>query len=121
VTEFSMQKINQGNSPGPATIAIGGEMTILNAAEIRTNIMEVISGGNDLHLDLKGVTDVDLTGLQLICAAHISAIKLRKRLDVDFSLNEPLKKIIHDAGFLRHIGCSIDISNTCVWTGGECQ
>ena len=122
MSKFTIQKKKQKNhSAGVNHIVINGEMTIQNAVEIRNALLDTFSEGNNLQLDMKGVTDVDLTGLQVICAAHISSIKIGKNFTLVINGNEPIMKIVHDAGFLRHTGCSLDLSNTCVWTGGEKQ
>ncbi len=119
--EIAITKTEREGRAGGETVTISGRMTIEHAGEIRSALLEAISGGDELHLDLAGVSEADLTGLQLICAAHSSSIRLNKRFAVNAGLSEPLKSIVRDAGFLRHIGCSIDISNTCVWAGGENQ
>ena len=116
-----MQNMNQTDTPGNGIVVINGEMTIENAGEIRKLLLEALTGAEELRLDLKNVTHADLTGLQLICAAHISSIKLGKRFIVNVSDSDPLKKVVQDAGFLRHIGCSVDIGKTCIWTGGDIQ
>lgn len=122
MSDFSIQKKKQGNPPDSEVVVINGEITILNAVEIKSVLLDVFSGGNDLHLDMKGVTEVDLTGLQLICSAHIASIKLGRRFVVNLPVeSESLIKIVHDAGFIRHLGCTMDISKTCIWTGGEIQ
>jgi len=118
---FSIEQMNKEAVPGTKILDINGEMTIQNAEEIKNVLQEALACNDWLQLNLEGVTEVDLTGLQLICAAHMSSIKFGKRFTVNFSVNEPIKTIVQDAGFIRHIGCSIDISNTCVWTGGENQ
>jgi anti-anti-sigma regulatory factor len=119
MTDLTILASDRVNSTGTVNLVFNGEMTIRNACKIRSALIDAFSGGNNLHLDLNGVTEVDLTGLQLICAAHISSIKLDRCFSFDSSNNESLQKIVQDAGFLRHIGCSVDISKTCVWTGGE--
>lgn len=122
MSEFSIQKIDQVDGPADVEhFVIRGEMTILNTVEIRNTLLDTFSNGKNLLLDLTGVTEVDLTGLQIICAAHMSAIKAKKNFALNKCESESIMKSVHDAGFLRHIGCSVDISSTCVWTGGERQ
>jgi len=119
--DISIQQMITADAPETKVITINGNMTIQHADEIKKVLLEALAGNDRLQLELEGISEVDLTGLQLICAAHRSAIKLGKRFLVNFSVNEPIKTIVQDAGFIRHIGCSIDISKTCVWTGGENQ
>jgi anti-anti-sigma regulatory factor len=118
---IGMQYMNRAETPGKGIVVINGELTIENAGEIRNILLHALTGEEELRLDLNNVTHADLTGLQLICAAHISSIKLGKRFVVNVSDSDPLKKVVRDAGFLRHIGCSVDIGKTCIWTGGDFQ
>ncbi len=114
-------RMEQGGADKTGVVAISGRMTIEHAGEIRAALLEAFSRGDGVRLDLDGVSEVDLTGLQLICAAHISSIKRKMSFSVSTTASEPLISFVQNAGFLRHIGCSMDISQTCVWTGGENQ
>lgn len=121
MSDITIQQMIKADAPETKVITLNGKMTIQYAEEIKKVLQEVLAGNDRLQLDLEGVSEVDLTGLQLICAAHISAIRLKKQFIVNFSINELIKTIVQDAGFIRHIGCSIDISKTCVWAGGDNQ
>jgi anti-anti-sigma factor len=121
MSDISIQQMIKADAQRTKVITLNGEMTIQNAEKIKKVLHGALVGNDRLQLDLEGVSAVDLTGLQLICAAHISSIKLEKQFIVNFSVNEPIKTIVQDAGFIRHIGCSLDISKTCVWAGGENQ
>jgi anti-anti-sigma regulatory factor len=96
---------------------IGGEMTILNAGEIRNALLVAFSEGEEVCLDLGKVTEVDLAGLQLLCAAHRTAMADKKQFSISGIDNEVIECVIQDAGFLRHTGCAEDVDKTCVWTG----
>jgi anti-anti-sigma factor len=121
MSDITIQQMIKADAPETKVITLNGKMTIQYAEEIKKVLQEALANNDRLQLDLEGVSEVDLTGLQLICAAHISAIRLEKQFIVNFSVNEPIKTIVQDAGFIRHIGCSIDISKTCVWAGGDNQ
>lgn len=118
---MSNQK-SESNQPNPSEcreLAIKGELTIQRVVEIREVICDAFSEGGNLTLDLQRVTDIDLTGLQLLCSAHISSITRGKEFSVKFPAEESIKNIVNDAGFLRHTGCAGDVKHTCIWTGGE--
>jgi anti-anti-sigma regulatory factor len=121
MSDFSIEQMNQADAPGIKIVAIGGEMTIQNAGEIRTALLEAFSQGEGVCLEMGRVTGVDLAGLQLLCAAHRTSITNKKHFSIIGIDNEAMKCVIRDAGFLRHTGCAEDVNKTCVWTGGEKQ
>ncbi|HEX9022379.1 MAG TPA: STAS domain-containing protein [Geobacteraceae bacterium] len=121
MADMEIRRMEQEGTDETGVVAISGRMTIEHAGEIRSALLEVFASSDGVRLDLERVSEVDLTGLQLICAAHISSIRLKKRFNVNTTASEPLISFVQNAGFLRHIGCCMDISQTCVWTGGENQ
>jgi len=119
MADFSIKQKNKTNAPGTKFVMIGGEMTIRNAGEIRNALLVAFSEGEGVCLEMGKVTEVDLAGLQLLCAAHRTSMKDKKHFSISGIDNEAFKCIIQDAGFLRHTGCADDVNKTCVWTGGE--
>ncbi len=116
-----IEQTGQADADGSRTVVINGDMTIENAAEIRSALLQALSGGGRLLLDMRKVTGIDLAGLQLLCAAHRSAIACNKDFRVCGTDGEAVRSVSRDAGFPRHIGCVKDIHKTCIWAGGEEQ
>ena len=50
-------------------VRLEGECTVTSAAEIREVLLQALTGGRDLRVDLESVGDFDLTLLQLLWAA----------------------------------------------------
>ena len=121
MSDFSIQQMNQADAPATRIVVVSGDMTIQNAGEIRNLLLEAFSGGEGVCLEMDKVAGVDLAGLQLLCAAHRSAMTDKKHFSVSGIYNEAIKTVIMDAGFPRRSGCVEDIDKTCVWTGGEKQ
>lgn len=61
-------------------LAIEGEFTIFTVAEIRTKLLDALNGGEQVEVDLSGVTEMDTAGLQIILSARLEASKHRKQL-----------------------------------------
>jgi anti-anti-sigma regulatory factor len=118
---FSIQQMNQADAPATRIVVVSGDMTIQNAGEIRNLLLEAFSGGEGVCLEMDKVTGVDLAGLQLLCAAHRSAMTDKKHFSVSGMDIEALKSVVRDAGFPRHSGCVRDTGKTCIWAGGEKQ
>ncbi|MDA8164296.1 MAG: STAS domain-containing protein [Desulfobacteraceae bacterium] len=103
--------------PNVRILTLGGSMTIQHGEEIKAALAQSLAAADEvLLLDLLAVTEIDLIGLQAICAAHRSSIEQGKRLSVVRSGNQAIEKIVPLAGFDRHTGCTVDTGRTCIWT-----
>jgi anti-anti-sigma factor len=118
---FSIQQSNRSDKPDAGILIVNGEMTIQNAGEIRSALLEAFAGVEVLSLDMTDVTEIDLAGLQLLCAAHRTSTTDKKSFSISGTDNETVKSMIRDAGFDRHTGCVHDIDKTCIWVEGENQ
>jgi anti-anti-sigma regulatory factor len=98
-----------------ATLTVSGELTIQNASVFRDALREWVEKSDVLHLDLGGVTDADLTCLQLVCSAHRSMMNMKKNLNMASGLPGSIIKTAREAGFVREHGCRGEESNNCVW------
>ena len=117
--EISMKQLQDPQVPGRVTLKVNGKATISEAFALREALLQALQGAGELLVDLRALEAIDLTGLQLLCAAHQSAEKAGKRLEVMDEGNEGFRRVVADAGFQRHVGCACDITSSCIWVGGE--
>lgn len=96
-------------------VAINGAMTIGQASELKTGLLKAFEAGKPVEIQLAGVTEVDVTGLQLICSAHRSSVERGCELQVSGTDSEGFSNVARMAGMLRHAGCAHDVTHTCVW------
>ena len=96
-------------------VAISGAMTIEQIDQVRVGLLEAFNLGKSVQVSLAAVTDVDLTGLQLLCSAHRTAMAREQDFSVSSGGCQALSSVAKVAGMLRHIGCPQDICGTCVW------
>lgn len=97
-----------------ATFYISGSLTIEDAANLKTAIAGIIDDSALIEIDLSETPSVDLSCLQVLCAAHRSAVLAGKKL---LLLNAPddLRTCLEDAGFPRQSGCLCHRDETCLW------
>jgi anti-anti-sigma regulatory factor len=100
-------------------LKVSGRVTIAQASGFREALLGALDAAKELQVDLSGVTQIDLAGLQLLCAAHQSAESVGKRFEVLAGGNEIFRSVVSDAGFPRHVGCARDTSCSCIWIEGE--
>jgi len=117
--EITMERWQDPEVPGRERLRLGATATIAQASALREALIEALEAAKELLVDVSGVTGIDLTGLQLLCAAHQSAEQAGKRFEVIDNGNEVFRKTVADAGFRRHVGCACDITRSCIWVGGE--
>ena len=79
-------------------IRLEGEINISSAAELKKLLLEALSSGKELSLDMERVTELDVTALQLVWAAEREA----KASGVNFIRVAPPQEIsiaCEEAGF----------------------
>ncbi|SNB44783.1 STAS domain-containing protein [Geobacter sp. DSM 9736] len=99
-------------------VTLSGEMTIMHAGELRETLLSALAGEGKFRVDVTAVTDIDLAGLQLLCAAHRAAVGARGTMTLNREGNEGFVDAARAAGFPRHVGCSRDTEKSCIWVGG---
>jgi ABC-type transporter Mla MlaB component len=102
-------------STGRRTLKVTGRLTIEQAAGFSEALQQALAACDDLEVDLSGITAIDLSGLQLLCASHRSAEGAGKRFRLQQGGNEIFHKVTDEAGFLRHTGCTNDNTHSCIW------
>ena len=102
---------------GGVTVVIKGAFTIPLAAEAHSALVAAIAKGEQVLLDLEQVDVIDLTALQLICAAHKSAAKAGKLFQLSGHHTESLVAAAAKSGFSHRIRCMKEIEH-CFWSGG---
>lgn len=96
-------------------LCLDGELTIQRAAELKVILLTSLGDVEDLVLDWAGVTGLDVSGLQLLCAAYRTAAKANKRLTSTGSPPDVFTQTIRDAGFAGEQICSLDHDQSCLW------
>lgn len=92
-----------------------GELALQRIIKLREEIVAALAGSMDVRLRLVDVSEVDVSFLQLLCAAHRTAVRDRKQLLLTGQLPAPFVEVLHLAGLNRHVGCSLDCDGSCLW------
>jgi anti-anti-sigma regulatory factor len=67
--------INLEQNGAAFLIRLDAEVTIIQAAELKQLLLHALKEGKELRLDLEAATEMDITALQLLWAAHREAKK----------------------------------------------
>jgi ABC-type transporter Mla MlaB component len=98
-------------------LVLTGELTIAHAAPLREALLEITSREKDACVDLSGATGIDVSGLQLLCSLHRTAVGKGLNVSLEKGIPEDLVEVIRTAGYLRDKGCRLDTPGTCLWKG----
>lgn len=96
-------------------LAMGGALTIEDAAELKIAIVDALGATSRLVLDLAQVATADLCCLQLFCSAHRTAERSGKILEFG-NAGQGFAGGLEEAGYVRHVGCLQGACSDCLWT-----
>ena len=116
--QFTLERAKDPKG-GKEILKVSGGVTIGEAGELRDALLAALDGEAEVEVDVSGLTGIDLTGLQLMCAAHQSAGTSGKSLHIVDGGNGTFRDMATGAGFRRHTGCAYDRACSCIWVGGE--
>jgi anti-anti-sigma regulatory factor len=97
-------KESEQRAAGAAVVKLGASLTLGNAGEIKETLAAAVAGGGKITLDAGAVEEIDLAGLQLICAAHRAATHDGRELEIAGRC-AALTDAIGALGFGRDVGC----------------
>ncbi len=119
--EESVIKFEESADPSlPSTIKITGEVTILTVDALQKELLSAFEITKNVIIDISGVTELDLAGMQLLCSAHRSSYAHGMEFNV-MGHNQLIWQMATASGHLRHKGCEQDSKNTCIWNKGNYQ
>jgi ABC-type transporter Mla MlaB component len=118
--DMTIEHWQDPETPGKQGLKLVGSLTIGQAAGFKEALVAALSEASELQVDISGITEIDLTGLQLLGASHRSALDRGKLFRVETGGNQSYLDTVVNAGFRRHVGCAKDVNGTCIWVGGEC-
>ena len=81
-------------------LVLTGDAGIKNATEVATNLRQAIENHPDVAIDTQALSAADVTTVQSLLAARVSARALGKQLRLLAPLGGPLQAMLDQAGFL---------------------
>jgi anti-anti-sigma regulatory factor len=96
-------------------LRLSGELLIDYAAQLRSILIDSLREADRVEIDLSSVTAVDISCLQLFCAAHKTSVRMNRSLRFLGVRSVVLRQTARQAGWLRSSGCVPDKSTKCVW------
>jgi anti-anti-sigma regulatory factor len=96
-------------------LALEGSLDIQRASELKEVLLDAQESAGHLLLNLAGVTGADISGLQLLCAAHRRAAKLNKPLTRTGDESAAFRQAVMETGYERGKACPFGSDHDCLW------
>lgn len=103
---------------GRQRLRVAGSLTLGNAVQFKEALVASLAAAQEITLDLSGMTTMDLSGLQLICAAHRSADRDGKLFTVQGG-SAGYRSYLGNAGVLGPEGNACGTARRCLWRDEE--
>jgi len=105
-------------SAEPARIPFDGRLTVDRAVELRKAFENALRRSPLIEVDLRGVTEIDVTFVQLMLEAQHELKAAGGDLTLCPDYPEAVGKVLRDAGLCEHAGLCLGSGKPCAWTGG---
>ncbi len=96
-------------------LTLSGDVTMVEASETREVVLKAIEAVETLHLDLAGIESVDVSFIQLICAAHRECYITGKKIVLQDGPGQAMEDLLERAGYNKQLGCTSDAKKSCLW------
>jgi len=100
-----------------AAVTLTGGVTIEYAVQLKELLSRVLPDATEVIVNLENITHLDLSGIQLLCAASRSLEGGRTTLVAEWGDGEVVHAALVEAGFNRHGVCAEQRCETCFWKG----
>jgi len=100
------------------TIKIKGELTVQHACQLREAILKAMGKRRALLVHLEGLTEVDLSGLQVLCSAHRTAAAQERSIAITGKWPEALRRASEESGYTGAGSCRTSERIACLWKSG---
>jgi anti-anti-sigma factor len=99
------------------TLALSGDLDPSCATELRDILLGALATAPHLVIDTSAVAGAEASSVQLLCAAHKTAVRTGKQLVLQ-NASEAISRVVRNAGFLRREGCLKGLERDCLWIKG---
>lgn len=100
-------------------LTLTDDLTIEQAQELKTTLLECKDKGNQVGVKLDKVTGIDLACLQVLCSAHRTFDSENKVLSLCAEGSEAFRQSVQRSGFVGSRACDLNPGTACLWGRGE--
>ena len=97
------------------TVTLRGDLSLTRGRELRELLLKALREGGEAVLEFSEYTGADLSFLQLLCAAHRTAVRMGSSLRLGSSMPREFFETARAAGYLRDKCCTYSNDESCLW------
>ena len=109
MTEWSFDEHRQVGK-----LVVSGAVTVAQVGELKGVLIDAIGRAPLVEVDVSRVEQIDIAGLQLLCAAHRLADANGKRFSI-IKTGEAVLHLVRSAGFAHALVCDQARHSACLW------
>ena len=89
------------------------ELTISHVGEIKNSLLEAFDSAERVTVDVSSTTDVDVAGVQLLCACQRSSTAHGKKMCLRLGDNKRFADFLEEVGFHLNFICNHGEQDKC--------
>jgi len=98
-------------------VRLEGDLTIAGIEQMQSTLQTALNSGVDINLDLDPESPCDLSLVQVLCAAHMSAQRRGQRIQLIVPLPPAAIELLQRVGFAGEYSCGLYTDHGCLLTG----
>jgi len=79
------------------SILLENELTIFSIEKMHKKIIDAVKKNDEIEFELKNISNMDLTFIQLFFSIKMSAEKLKKKVTINADLSEDVKSLFENS------------------------
>lgn len=112
-------KVSITNTGKEGVLSLLGNLTMIEAREAKKTLLEAIEEVDTLYIDMSGIEAVDVSFIQLICAAHRECFLAQKEIYIQGGASDAMEQFLCKAGYSKQQGCLTGAKTSCLWSTGH--
>lgn len=94
-------------------MTLQGELTIRSVGEFKNSLLEAFDSAEQVTVDVSSTTDVDVAGVQLLCACQRSSASRGKQMRLRLGDNKRFADFLAEIGLPPDFICNHDEKELC--------
>lgn len=87
------------NATKSGTLGLSAELTIQHSSELKKALLDSLEQFNHLRVNLEKVTEIDLSSIQLLYSAYVTALESGKQFSLQGKCPEKVSQAFAAVGF----------------------
>ena len=104
---------------GEETFLLSGDLTLQTAGAVKELFTRAVAADGETTFRFDEIGAVDLSFIQILCAAQLAAHGQGKQIHFAGGWPEPLTRLLEESGLNAQIRCSPDGGIKCPWINND--